>query len=125
MTFSIDLSRAIEKAKDHQALAYKKIAIELFGEVIRKSPVDTGRFLGNWQCGINVMPTTATETTDKDGGATTSAMTKSVMSARGLPTFWLANNLPYANKLEFGYSRQAPTGMVRVSLAEISARYGR
>lgn len=125
MSFAVDLSRAIEKAKGQQELAYKKIAIELFGEVIRKSPVDTGRFRGNWQCGVNVMPTTTTETTDKDGGATVSAMTQAVLSARGLPTFWLANNLPYANKLEFGYSRQAPTGMVRVSLAEISARYGR
>jgi hypothetical protein len=32
--------------------------------------------------------------------------------------FYLTNNLPYGERLEYGYSKQAPSGMVRITLAE-------
>jgi hypothetical protein len=35
--------------------------------------------------------------------------------------WWIYNNLPYAIALEYGHSRQAPNGMVRIALAEIEA----
>ncbi|VEB42983.1 Uncharacterised protein [Chromobacterium violaceum] len=38
---------------------------------------------------------------------------------------WLVNPMPYAVKLEYGWSKQAPAGMVRLTLAEISSHYGR
>ena len=41
---------------------------------------------------------------------------------------YITNNLPYAERLEYGYSQQAPAGMVRVTAArfrELLARAAR
>ena len=40
------------------------------------------------------------------------------------PTITVQNNLPYIDRLENGYSKQAPAGMVSVTLAGLQARYG-
>jgi len=82
--------------------------------IIKRSPVDTGRFRGNWQFTINSaasgqLPTT----TDPTGGLISASQGWESGSS-----FYMTNNLPYAERLEFGWSKQAPTGMVRVTLAE-------
>lgn len=133
--FALDLRRAIEAAKGQQEVAIKKIVIDFFSDVIAKSPVDTGRFRGNWQCGINSRPTGTVSDVDKTpagsaGGNTVTQMAVKVLTANGVKEFWLVNNLPYAGVLEYGRangqpgSQQAPAGMVRISLAAFNAKYG-
>lgn len=39
----------------------------------------------------------------------------------GQAVLWISNNLPYAVRLEYGWSKQAPSGMVRVTLLELGA----
>jgi hypothetical protein len=51
------------------------------------------------------------------------------MSVNAIPLsgqkIFLTNALPYAIRLENGWSKtQAPQGMVKLSLAEITAKYG-
>ena len=36
-------------------------------------------------------------------------------------TIYLVNNLPYAVRLEYGWSKQAPAGMVRITAAEFQS----
>lgn len=38
---------------------------------------------------------------------------------------WIANPLPYMERLENGWSKQAPTGMVANAVATVSAKYAR
>ncbi len=37
---------------------------------------------------------------------------------------WIANNVEYAIEVERGTSKQAPRGMLNVSLAEVAAKHG-
>lgn len=37
----------------------------------------------------------------------------------------ISNPLPYAQRLEYGWSKQAPQGMVRLTLIEMAVHYGR
>lgn len=37
--------------------------------------------------------------------------------------YWLSNNLPYIERLEYGYSKQTPAGMVRLSIEEVKRHY--
>ena len=119
MTFARDLSKAIEKAKDKAELAARKITIELFSNVILKSPVDTGRFRANWNCSIGSVDKSTSEETDKSGagsiGRVRAEVTKYTLDGRSI---YLANSLPYADRLENGWSDQAPQGMVRLSIIE-------
>ena len=119
MTFALDLSKAIEKAKDKAELVARKITLELFSAVILKSPVDTGRFRANWNCSIGSADKSTSEATDKEGagsiGRVRAEVTKYTLDGRSI---FLANSLPYAERLENGWSDQAPQGMVRLSIIE-------
>jgi len=103
----------------------RKSTIELFGSVIKMTPVDTGRAKGNWQCSIGSPITSETDRLDSaalgstNGSVAFSEVTKTVKGTGHV--VWLSNNVPYIRKLEYsppgqGGSIQAPGGMVRLSL---------
>jgi hypothetical protein len=97
----------------------------LFGiasRIIKRSPVDTGRFRNNWQATVNSPATGVTPATDKTGNKAVQEASALINNFQIGSTFYLTNNLPYANRLEFGWSKQAPSGMVRISVAEIEQR---
>ena len=96
--------------------AVRKIALSVFTEVILMSPVDTGRFRGNWQVAIGSMPTGTLEIDDKVGTATISKVQAEVLGLKAGQSIFLMNNLPYALPLEYGSSKQAPSGMVRLTV---------
>jgi hypothetical protein len=119
-TFALNLAKQIEAAKEQAELVAKKIAIELFSRVIEKSPVDTGRFRANWNCSISSPDLSTSESTDPSGSGAISKATSTVVSyTLNDQSVFLTNNLPYAERLENGWSKQAPNGMVRLSVMEI------
>jgi len=108
-------------------LAVRKISLELFSRVILRSPVDTGRFRANWQVAIGSMPNGTLSLEDKSGTATVSNATARSAGVKAGDVIYLANNLPYAQRLEDGYSGQAPAGMVGLTVQEfqsIAAKIG-
>jgi hypothetical protein len=118
-TFALDLTKAIEKAKEQAELIVKKTTIQLFSSVIEKSPVDTGRFRANWNVSFGSFDTTTTEETDPSGtqakGRVYQALANYQLKDQSV---FLGNSLPYAERLENGWSKQAPAGMVRLSILE-------
>lgn len=94
----------------------------LTSRIIKRSPVDTGRFRNNWQATVNSPASGLKTGVDKTGeGAVAEARTAVNRLEMG-QDFYLSNNLPYAQRLEFGWSQQAPNGMLRLSIAELQAR---
>jgi hypothetical protein len=124
-SFSIDLSRFAVNSEKQMKLVIQKITMEAFERVVLKTPVDTGRARANWSPAIGA-PTTASspDKMDKSGGATIALAQKAAFDWNCIGSIFLCNNLPYIGALEYGSSRQAPAGMVRVTLGEISAHYG-
>lgn len=125
-TFALDLDKAIEKAMDQAELVVRAISINLFKNVIMKSPVDTGRFRANWNCALVSPDYSVSNNTDKAGSGTVTKMTSKVLQHKLEDgSLFLTNNLPYAMRLEYGHSQeQAPHGMVRVSMMEVNRKYG-
>ena len=80
-------------------------------KIIRLSPVDTGRFKENWLTAIGEANTSI----DLPSGA---GLTPIVKLLRLGDTIFFTNSLPYAFRLEFGWSNQAPRGMVRITVAD-------
>jgi len=136
MTFALDLRRFAAKYEKQAELVVSKICTDLSRNIIMKTPVDTGRLRGNWQASANQVITTSVQTIDRSGAATIGAVIPQAIRAVG-GVFYLQNNLPYAAVAEFGlwgkppgsangpkttdgYSTQAPAGMVRLSINEIS-----
>lgn len=105
--------------------ATAKIALQALRGVVLKTPVDTGRARGNWNTSVGSPSPEIGDTTDKGGGATISGGATVILSARPFSTIWLSNNLPYIQRLEHGWSGQAPNGMVSVTVTEIQSQFRR
>ena len=95
--------------------------LEMSSRIIKRSPVDTGRFRGNWNASFNAPVKSVSNKTDSSGAASLSKTANLLVNFEMGQTFYLTNNLPYSLKLEFGSSKQAPGGMVRLTAAEFDA----
>lgn len=132
MSFAEEIDRFVIKARglcdDTVAEAVKGVAFR----IDERSPVGDGRywknpppkgylgghFRGNWQLGIDQRPTTELAGVDPDGSGLGGRVITRIPDDAAGKVYWLANNAPYAMRLEMGYSRQAPQGMVGLTVAE-------
>jgi hypothetical protein len=113
--WSQDLGALARKTGLRMETVVRKVTFELFRNVVLKSPVDQGRFRANWNVSLASPDPSFTDGTSIARGLTEAS------KALSLPVgqiVYLTNGLPYARRLEFGYSKQAPYGMVRLSLLE-------
>lgn len=128
MSFTLDVRNFVEKAKKNNETVMRQVSMKLFSDIIKSSPVDTGRFRMNWQASGPVPAEGTTVATDKGGGKAITEASNFVLKTPNWYEFTLTNNLPYANVIEYGgypgdgpntaggYSRQAPQGVVRVNV---------
>lgn len=115
--FTLDIQAFVAKAKKNPETVMRSVSLKLFSAIIKASPVDTGRFRGNWQT-TGVTPATGLIAgVDPTGNKAVNSAATFITNAPGWNTFTLTNNLPYAERLEYGWSKQAPVGMVRVNIA--------
>lgn len=118
MGFAADLARVCERAGDKADLVVRKTAIEMGSAMILKSPVDTGRFRANWQTGLGTMNRSTGDAPDRSGAAALAALTASLTAWQPGQTIWITNSISYAQRLERGYSKQAPLGVVATTVVE-------
>lgn len=90
------------------------VAIEIWTRVTQKSPVDTGRFRASWN-----IEEGSPDLSVRPEGRYGQPLMPSNISDRPFAKTFVSNGLPYGERLEFGWSRQAPHGMVRVTIAEV------
>lgn len=114
MSFAGDIKKFAEKTKLRLDQVHRKVVFDLANSVVKMSPVDTGRFRNNWQIAEGAANTTTTKTTG-DPTHRLQGYAKTV-SLGGV--VYITNSLPYAIPLEYGWSQQAPNGMVRVTVRD-------
>lgn len=118
MSFEVDVSRWVEKVRGNIDKALRQTVVLAAQGIVMRSPVDTGRFRGNWNFSIGAADTGTSTRVDPAGAATIAKIQAGVARAKAGGIVYLANGLPYGYRLEFeGWSKQAPNGMVRVTLA--------
>ena len=114
MSFENDIRKFAKKAGTNMVTVRKSLFFELSKEIMERTPVDTGRARANW------IPSTGkpSSMTVRSNNDYVMARVQNVLKKTRLDdTLYLVNNLPYINKLEYGYSNKAPKGMVRVTVA--------
>lgn len=122
--FSAALDKFVDEIipRDYENVV-KKTAFKIYDSVTVKSPVDTGRFRGNWNVALDVKSGAVDYSLSyADWPASDQAARQSInaftIKNNGI---WISNNLPYARRLEFGWSKQAPAGMVRITMIEVQS----
>ena len=135
MSFTSDFEKYAAKIGKSIDETGRAIALELMGSIIKDNPVDTGRAKGNWQTSIGSPKTGEISRTGEDGAL--AELDSAVAKFGAGKVIYLANNLPYIWRLEYGgygtgpgatnkttrdgYSVQAPYGMVRTNVARIQS----
>lgn len=121
MGFGDEVGKWSDETANKVELAIRKIAIDAFTRIVLRSPVDTGRFRGNWQVSIENIPIGTVNQSDESGSETIAEIVKVASELKGDQAIYLVNNLPYARRLEYGWSKQAPGGMVRLTVQEFQS----
>lgn len=112
MSFSLDIKKFAQKSGKSIEQINRMFCIKIFSDVIEASPVDEGRFRGNWVLSENVAVRRATNDTDKSGAIALQHISNTITGKEKIMFF--TNSLPYAIALEFGHSKiQAPSGVIR------------
>jgi hypothetical protein len=113
--WSIPLQVLADRSGQRLETVARKVSFDVFRAVALRSPVDTGRFRANWNVSYGTPDLGVTASTNQ------ARSTQQVARSLSLPVggvVFMANGLPYAEELEFGSSKQAPVGMVRVTVRE-------
>lgn len=104
----------------------KRLVFEIQDRVIDRTPVDTGAARASWNLTVRTPDLTVKEAPKKRGRKAALEAARSLR--KELPDFdpysdmiWLTNATPYILRLEHGSSKQAPVGMVAVTIAEVEA----
>ena len=104
----------------------KKVSLQVFTGVVKKTPVDKGRARASWVIGVErptSSPPISKNKTFSPSEATAQASLELTKLSKVKPwsTVFVSNSVPYIERLEDGYSEQArdPDGMVAVTLAEV------
>ena len=110
-SFSAQIEKCKEKVDRIVTETHRATALAIYGEVTQGTPVDTGRAKSNWWMDVNSI---STEIREPDNGAAGEAQAQSVSEQKTKinDVIYISNNLPYINRLNEGYSLQAPAGFV-------------
>lgn len=115
--FQGDIEKWIKQVKSGLDDVIREFVKAVHADLVKRSPVDTGRFRANWQITYNHIPMYALNEYDKSGEKT---IASGIRTANVLPlgrggavtTIYFSNMLIYANALEYGHSQQAPAGVL-------------
>lgn len=102
---------------------HRKIVLEALRRIVQKTPVDTGRAKGNWQVTINSPASGQLNTIDKSGGRTIAQAMAAISDFPPFSVVYITNNIDYIEFLEEGSSKQAPAGMVGLTVQELMTMF--
>lgn len=130
MSFSKDIAAFAKKTKQSKEKTALAILFKINELTVMRTPVDTGRARGGWVASTDTLPAKI-PSPDKSGSRTFNRLNAVAAMSIGR-VYYLANNVKYIAILEYGgypttesekvtsgYSRQAPRGMIRISIEEL------
>ncbi|WP_295993473.1 hypothetical protein [Rugamonas sp.] len=144
-TFALQIAAWVAKTKEDTDQVVRRVLQEVGDELILRSPVGDkekwaenierkerglpalppgyvgGRFKGNWQLGVDEPVTDTLPDIDPSGAASKARMMAAIPPQAAGRHYFITNNLPYAQRLEDGWSKQAPSGMVALTVVRYQA----
>jgi len=131
-SFADQLRAAQTKTERKMDTLARRVAKDVFRNVIFETPVDKGGARANWQPSIGSPATGTVNATDPSGAATMAKVQAKIATMDAGDIIYLTNNLPYILKLEEGgypdgpktiggFSRKAPAGMVALTVQKFQS----
>ena len=112
-----DLQRIAQRNKQKAVKVMQNSLMRIGGKIVVMSPVRDGIFKGSWMSAYGAPEASPDNNIDPTGASAIGRLKAKLDVLKGGTVFYFTSNLPYAERLEYGWSEQAPAGMVRVSVA--------
>lgn len=133
--FRRNFQKLIKRAKDKARDVCVEGALSMANGMVEKCPVDTGRLKNNWFPGLNTADKSITGGADPSGAGSIARIQAGLEGFKVGQKIFITNSLPYARVIEMGlygkppgnangpktvggFSKQAPAGMVRLTVQE-------
>lgn len=84
--------------------------------LVRLSPVDEGEYVADWDVKIGGWPADSEQAPDPKKRTTRARLADIIKSVKYGVAVFFENDDPVASRLEYGYSKQAPQGVVRLTV---------
>ena len=137
--FTLDLANAVKNINGEAEKIVRGTIFSVASNIIKGTPVGDptfwqnpappgysgGSLRGAWHASVNSPDYTKTGRKDKNGAATINGMAQVALNLDMGQSFYLTNPLPYAYRVEFGWSKQRPNGMLRVAIMQANAELQR
>lgn len=131
LSFALQVDEFVKRAKLAPDIVVRKVALGIHRDIVLGTPVGNpdlwkgpapagyvgGRARASWGVGLNRYELVEADITDKSGTQTILRAAARLNTYRPGDSVWIGSGLPYMERLEFGWSRQAPAGMVRIAIA--------
>lgn len=133
MSFTLDMKKAIKNITAETERVVRTSLYSLSSSIILSTPVGKpslwktpykprgyigGTLRGAWNASVGSPDSTITNSKDKSGQSTVGSVSVTIDAFDMGKTFYLTNPMPYAVRVENGWSGQRPQGMVRVALTQ-------
>ena len=115
-SFELQMKEFESMTTEKSELLFKKVCFDLSNSIIMDTSVLSGRARGNWQPDINSIQNDVLEIEDKSGNATVAKVASQTNNLKIGQYFTLTNNLPYILRLEYGWSKKSPNGMLGINV---------
>lgn len=115
-SFELQIKEFENMTTEKSELLFKKVCFDLSNSIIMDTAVLSGRARGNWQPDINSIQNDVLEIEDKSGNATVTKVASQTNNLKLGQYFTLTNNLPYILRLEYGWSKKSPNGMLGINV---------
>lgn len=114
--FSLAFKQINDKTDKQLNRIIKKTVFDLTSSIISDTPVDTSRAKNNWFVTFDTPSDNTIDTLDNSGNTAINKANTKIMNNKVPMVYWINNNLPYIMRLEYGWSKQSPAGMVRLNI---------
>ncbi len=115
-SFELQIKEFENMTTEKSESLFKKVCFDLSSSIIMDTAVLSGAARGNWQPDINSIQNDVLEIEDKSGNATVAKVATQTNNLKLGQYFTLTNNLPYILRLEYGWSKKSPQGMLGINV---------
>jgi hypothetical protein len=132
-SFQLSLSQFGQATQRQLSAVLRRAALEVFRDIVKGSPVDTGRFKSSWFIGIGAPDRSVAPERPQNrqargvgGVAVDESLARldslTPTSVDGTQPIYISNNLPYAERLADGHSTQAPSGWIEAAVQRVQRK---
>lgn len=114
--FELDVTKFAKQTEINLETVVKRVSFDVYNKAKQNTPVDTGRARGSW----NISEEYA-DLSSLPQGQYPSGTSNAVGNISGKEEVHVSNNVEYIDVLDQGSSRQAPQGIVDITVAQVEA----